>query len=55
MTPKEFQDFLEEVIADSLEPEWTPRSAAEHIIKNLKPENPAWQLNRISFEWRASD
>ena len=55
MTPKEFQDFLEEVIADSIEPDWSPRSAAAHILENLKPENPNWRLGRISFEWRTND
>jgi len=32
---QEIEDWLSDVIADSLEPEWTPRSAAKHILENL--------------------
>ena len=35
MIPQDVEDALEAVITDSLEPEWTPRSAARHIMLQL--------------------
>jgi len=32
---QEIEDWLSDVISDSLEPEWTPRTAAKHILENL--------------------
>lgn len=32
---QDIEDALEAVISESLEPEWTPRSAARHIISQL--------------------
>ncbi len=32
---QDIEDALEAVISDSLEPEWTPRSAARHIMTQL--------------------
>lgn len=32
---QDIEDALEAVISDSLEPEWTPRSAARHIAAQL--------------------
>jgi len=32
---QEIEDWLSDVISDSLDPEWTSRIAAKHILENL--------------------
>lgn len=33
---QEFEDWLEQVISDSLDVDWTPRTAAKAIIRDMK-------------------
>ena len=54
MDAQDFEDWLENTIADSLEPDWTPRTAAQHILANLEPPNPEWQLRRVEFTWNTN-
>lgn len=38
----EFKDWLDEIITESLGPDWTSRDAATMIIDNLAAEQPAY-------------